>query len=257
MLTVADTAYAIAAVRAQEGDRPPGERLFTDPIAAIFCAAGAHAREGTERFLDLPFFRDAIRLRTRFVDDVVRDALAAGATQIILLGAGFDARPLRMAEITSRGDAVKVFEVDFEAQLAHKRALLEAAGFAPRASTELVPCDFGAPDFDGVLAADLAARGFRPDALAVCVWEGVVGYLDDAAIDRTLRLVARTAGTGSRLVFDVAAERFAPKSVEERVRRAGFAACETIGLDALWRRYALPGEPHENASLVKMTVATC
>jgi hypothetical protein len=30
--------------------------------------------ESTQRFLDLPFFRDGVRLRTRFLDDCVRDS---------------------------------------------------------------------------------------------------------------------------------------------------------------------------------------
>ena len=47
---VARTAAAIAAVRADE------------------------AAEGTRRFLDLPLFRDGIRLRTRLIDDVLREA---------------------------------------------------------------------------------------------------------------------------------------------------------------------------------------
>src|SRR5215207_2433077 len=54
--TVADTAFSIAVVRAEEGSRPDRERLFTDPYASVFAAAGAHVAESTQRFLDLPFF---------------------------------------------------------------------------------------------------------------------------------------------------------------------------------------------------------
>lgn len=45
---------------------------------AMLTAAGAHAEEGTKRYLDLPFFRDGIRLRTRFIDDALSNALADG-----------------------------------------------------------------------------------------------------------------------------------------------------------------------------------
>ena len=78
---VADTAFSVAAVRAEEGDLPEGERLFTDPSAAAFAAAGAHATESTQRYLDLPFFREGIRLRTRFVDDCVPVSAGARATR--------------------------------------------------------------------------------------------------------------------------------------------------------------------------------
>ncbi len=124
--TVADTAFSIAVVRAEEGRRPDGERLFVDPYAAAFAAAGADAAESTQRFLELPGFRDGVRLRTRFIDDCVRDGLAAGLKQIVLLGAGFDARGLRMTEIPSRG--ATVFEVDTPYQMDRKRRALAGAG---------------------------------------------------------------------------------------------------------------------------------
>src|SRR5690348_7193060 len=119
MLTVADTAFSIAVVRAEEASRPAGERLFDDPFATLFARAGANAAEGTRRYLDLPFFRDGVRLRTRFIDDSVRDGLAAGLDQIVLLGAGFDARGFRMAEITERRSAV--YEIDTPEQMERKR----------------------------------------------------------------------------------------------------------------------------------------
>src|SRR6516162_8681907 len=99
--SVADTAFMTAAVRAEEAARPEAERLFEDPYAAVFAAQGAHVAEATQRFLDLPFLRDGVRLRTRYVDDAVREGLAAGLRQVVLLGAGFDARGLRMPEIAA------------------------------------------------------------------------------------------------------------------------------------------------------------
>src|ERR1700690_1707782 len=89
--------------------RPPSERLFEDPYASFFAAAGAHAHESTQRFLDLPFFRDGVRLRTRYIDDAVREGLNAGLDQVVLLGAGFDARGLRMAGVDARGASVARF----------------------------------------------------------------------------------------------------------------------------------------------------
>ena len=47
--------------------------------------------------------------RTRFMDDMVRDEVAAGATQLVILGAGFDSRAYRFRELL---DGVGVFEVD-------------------------------------------------------------------------------------------------------------------------------------------------
>src|SRR5262245_22416305 len=158
MLTVSDTAYAIAVIRAREAELAESERLFEDPYARIFAAAGEHAREGTERVLSLPFLRDAIRLRTRHVDDVVRDAITRGARQLVLMGAGFDARALRLQEIARSG--VRTFEIDLPALLETKRALLEGSGVAIPASVHHVACDFTGA-FAARLVEDLVAGGFE------------------------------------------------------------------------------------------------
>jgi methyltransferase (TIGR00027 family) len=252
MLTVADTAFSIAVVRSEEVDLPVEERLFEDPYARLFLAAGAHAAEGTERFLSLPFFREGVRLRTRFIDDALRAGLAAGLRQVVLLGAGFDARGLRMPEIEAAG--ATVFEVDFAAQLESKRALLAAAGVPLPARIAYVPCDFATPDFDAALAARLEERGFRPGAGAFFVWEGVIGYIDDAAIDRSLGFMVRAGGPGSRLVFTFGFQSFDPGSALERTRRAGFTTCEEVGADEVCRRY-LPTPPHPYAHVARLGTA--
>src|SRR5689334_2662168 len=234
MLIVSDTAYSIAVVRAREGEKPEAEQLFEDPYARVFAAAGAHAAEGTARFFSLPFFQEGIRLRTRAIDDFVREGLAAGLTQIVLLGAGFDARAMRMPEIARAG--AKVFEVDFPALLEKKRALLEAAGFAVPDHVVAVRCDF-AGDFEAPLTSALEARGFRPGKGAIFVWEGVVAYIDRSAIDRSLRFMARAGGPGSRLVLDFGPNAFDPEGPLERARGAGFTRFDEVGFDILWRRY--------------------
>jgi methyltransferase (TIGR00027 family) len=252
--TVADTAFSIAVVRAEEGSRPEGERLFVDPYASTFAATGAHAAESTQRFLDMPFFRDAVRLRTRFLDDCVRDGLAAGLDQVVLLGAGFDARGLRMSEIEAR--RATVFEVDTPYQMDRKRRALASAGVKLPAHVVYVPFDFDTADFDSELRDALEMAGFRPGAGAIFVWEGVIGYIDDAAIDQSLRFMASTGGPRTRAAFTFADEAFlGHETMAARTKRCGFASYEAIAGDGLWRRY-LSGEPHPNAWLTKVGLAT-
>lgn len=249
MLTASDTAYSIAYVRALEGQRPPGERLFEDPYAAIFSAAGAHAAEGIRRFVELPGFVEAVRLRTRFIDDFVRESVLAGVAQVVVLGAGFDVRGLRLPEIAERG--ATVYEVDFADQLEKKRGLLEAASVVLPPHLRYVACDFSAPDFDEALTSELVAQGFRVGAGALFVWEGVIAYISAEATDRSLRFMVRAGGRGSRLVFD-----FWSHVMEgaERTRQAGFTRFSDIGYDALWRRHH-PGEPWEHAAVGRMGTA--
>lgn len=252
--TVADTAFSIAIVRAEEASRPDGERLFTDPYASAFAAAGAHAAESTQRFLDLPFFRDGIRLRTKFLDDCVRDGLTAGLDQVVLLGAGFDARALRITEIEAR--RATVFEVDTPEQMARKRSALAGAGIELPARIVYVPFDFETPDFDSELGGALEVAGFRPGAGALFVWEGVIGYVDDATIDQSLRFMATAGGPRSRVAFTFGDEaHLGMEAMAVRTKRCGFATFEEVAGDELWRRY-LPGEPHPNAWVTKVGLAT-
>lgn len=71
MFDAADSAAAIAGIRADEARLPAAERLFTDPYAALFRGRDA-APEVTARLLAVPYLREQVRLRTRFIDDTVR-----------------------------------------------------------------------------------------------------------------------------------------------------------------------------------------
>lgn len=230
MVTVADTAYSIASVRAEERE------LFHDAYAARFVPTG-DAIAATDRFLSLPFFRDGIRLRTRFIDDFVREGVAAGLSNVVILGTGFDTRALRMPELAS----ARVYEVDFADQLAKKRAVL---GAAPHNIIDIA-CDFGAPGFE--LELERMLRG-----PALFVWEGVIGYIGLDVIDRTLSMMARIGG---RAVFNYGQAIFDPERAEDHVKRAGFTSFEELAFDELWRRY-LPGEPHMAAAYALMGVAS-
>ncbi len=249
---VADTAFSVAVVRAEEGQRPEAERLFEDPYASAFAGAGAHVAESTQRFLDLPFFRDGVRLRTRYIDDAVRDGLAAGLAQVVILGAGFDARGLRMSEIATR--RAVVYEVDTAEQLARKRKVLADEHIKVPSRIRYVPFDFDEPSFETALTAALAARGFRRRAGAIFVWEGVIGYIGNDEIDRSLRFMASEGGPRSRVVFTFGMGSFDPDTAAERTRRTGFESCEELAGDELWRRY-LPGEPHPNAFVMSVGTA--
>ena len=87
---VSTTAVGVAAIRAAESAQPAP--LFVDPLAPAFVdAARSFWRADRE---DAPP-RDRvgtlivwIRVRTRFLDDVVNDACGRGCRQVVVLGAG-------------------------------------------------------------------------------------------------------------------------------------------------------------------------
>ena len=252
MLTASDTAFSIAVVRAEEGARPTYERLFEDPYAHLFRAAGAHAEDGTRRYLDLPFFRDGIRLRTRFIDDALSDALADGIVQIVLLGTGFDTRALRFPAIAARG--ARVYELDLPDQLQLKRRVLAEAGVSIPDGVSYIASDLTTADYETTVAEALVDAGFRRDRGVLVIWEGVTTYIGVAATVRCLRFLATLVSSETRVVFDIGASFFGAETVNDHVTSAGFSSCDVHGGDDLWRRY-LPGPPHPAAGVFRMVLA--
>jgi methyltransferase (TIGR00027 family) len=129
--------------------------------------------------------------RLTFFDQQVERFLP-GISQFVILGAGFDTRPYRLPENTP----VKSFEVDEAKTQAVKRALLEKAGIDASKVT-FVAADFETEDWLHMLTDTGFDRG-RP---ALFLLEGVMIYLDRAAVEDTLRKVASCA-KGSVLLFD-------------------------------------------------------
>lgn len=136
-----------------------------------------------------------VSLRTRAIDDAVREGIKNGATQLVVLGAGLDSRALRMDEL--RG--VTAFEVDHPSTQAYKLERLRAAGNPqPRAKR----LEHVAIDFETEVLADVMLRaGFDPDARSFWIWEGVTVYLTPDAIKETLRVVASLSAPGSRIAL--------------------------------------------------------
>lgn len=133
-------------------------------------------------------------IRTKFIDDKLRQAIEDGARQYVILGAGFDTRAYRFQELLR--DA-KVFELDSAATQAWKRRRAEAAlGPAP-ANLTYVSIDFN----HELLGEVLAKAGYNPAEKTFFTWEGVTMYVVEEGVRATLRTVAQAA-PGSRLVLD-------------------------------------------------------
>ena len=128
-------------------------------------------------------------LRTRAIDDVVVSEALNGTEQVVLLGAGFDARAWRLDQLAK----TTVFEIDFPSTQRGKR---EGIGDRePLAkSVKWAPIDFSKGED---VAEVLARAGHDSNARTTFVWEGVTMYLESGAIDATLASVSRAAAPGS------------------------------------------------------------
>src|SRR6266705_4477776 len=126
------TAELMAVQRALESARPRSSRLFRDAFAPHFVSrrwrlvirasrVGA-VRNGVEVLYDRvagPGPRASAVARTRLIDDLVTDA-RSWIGQLVILGAGFDARAYRLSGLAE----VTVFEVDHPATQQAKREVL-------------------------------------------------------------------------------------------------------------------------------------
>lgn len=171
------------------------EKLLPSPYKQLVAAARRHPGFITRlhRFADLVTRgRSAhLPLRTRAIDDALLAAVRDGARQLVVLGAGLDARAFRLPELR---DTV-VFEVDHPTMQAYKR---------PRVAA-LTPCArdlrFVASDFEREdLAARLDEAGFDATVKSVTIWEGVTMYLSPDAVAMAVRGIAARAAPGSMVL---------------------------------------------------------
>lgn len=196
------TAALVAAWRSLS--RHAGHRIAGDPVAAslvpepyatILRAADRNPRvaRGVQALADVVTRGQSRHLpfRTRAIDEGIADATAAGVRQVVVLGAGLDARAWRLPALRE----ATVFEVDHPSTQGYKRARV----------ARLAPCArevrFVADDFEhGTLGRRLEDAGHDAAAPTVFVWEGVTMYLTRPAIDATLGAVRARSERGSRLL---------------------------------------------------------
>jgi Leucine carboxyl methyltransferase len=165
------SAYGAAMMKALESFLPTGQRLFDDtlvleflPRPLRFSLRSAWVRRQFAAMMDrgAPGIRRAILCRTRYIDDVVRDAVSKGTTAVVFLVAGLDTRPYRLSELST----VKVVEVDLPALQAHKKAQVVRRFGSTPPYLRFVSSDFETEPLDMTLddvgTAEYRARHLTP-----------------------------------------------------------------------------------------------
>jgi methyltransferase (TIGR00027 family) len=199
------TAEYMALFRALEATRSADRRLFHDRFAAAFLSPRLRTVVGLSKlplagtliraYIDRrwPGVRTSAVARTRFIDDAAETALRSATEQVVILGAGFDARAYR---IPAMARVPAIFEVDHPSTSAAKRRIMRAALPFVASNVRFVPVDFNAEP----LPAAMSAAGYDPRRLTLFIWEGVTNYLSGDAVDGTLRFCA-DAAEGSIVIF--------------------------------------------------------
>ena len=197
-------------------------------------------------------------LRSRYTEDQLDQAIESGASQYVILGAGYDTFALRRQDLA---DKVRVFEVDHPATQEVKRQRLQRALGSIPPNLTFVPVDFETDKMD----EELAKAGFDSQAPAFFSWLGVTYYLTQEAIRDSLERVAKISAPGTRIVFDFKIAKhmmsaewrtlcekmegfvarrgepmltdFSPQSLSDLMARHGYAEVEMMPPEEQGRRY--------------------
>lgn len=220
------TALGAAIRRAEHQllDVPP---VLEDPLAMrIIGAEEAKSIQSRRAGPDLQrsrYMRAFIAARSRYAEDQLGRAVASGASQYVVLGAGLDTFAYRNPYVN---DGLRVFEVDRPSTQAWKRDRLALTGISIPRSLTFVGVDFESQRLD----VELESAGFELGEAACFSWLGVTPYLSHDAVLATLALI-HSLHPDNTIVFDYAR----PREALSGVARLSF--------DALSDRVGLAGEP--------------
>ena len=204
------TAYKVALNVVTLGAKPGMDRILPPGVVQtteklLIASGAAEARtvrwSRSQRMVSvyeafdwmLPGQFEAFAHRKAFCERQVRDGIAAGATQILVLGAGYDTMGWRLAPEFS---VVNFFEIDHPATARLKAKGINAMG--QRENLCLIAEDLGKRKLEDVLKTNAS---WDQSAQTVIVAEGLVMYLLPEAVGELFCQCAAVAGVGSRIAF--------------------------------------------------------
>ncbi|MGN7823787.1 class I SAM-dependent methyltransferase [Chitinophaga sp. 22536] len=196
------TAQYMALFRAMETTRSEKKRVFRDKYAHLFLSPGLKVaawlshlrvfRKVVENIIrkKIPGAYTSGIARTRLIDELLEEAVRKGVRQVMILGAGFDTRGLRLPFL----HGMPVIEIDHPNTAKYKLSRLSRQHI-PR-HIRYYQIDFNRQSLDQ-LGAQHQFDFTVPTAI---IWEGVTNYLTTEAIDSTFAFLQRFP-PGSHVIF--------------------------------------------------------
>ncbi len=192
------TAEMVCFFRALDLQWDKENSLIKDEFAQLFLSEkmqqrlpGYADRAKRDRYRRLMMYLfDWIILRHAAIDNLVREN--GPQMPVVLLGAGYDSRALRLKSFLKHG----ISEVDFPATAEQKKKILA------QAKIDTAHITFHSADLmQKSLAEILETLGLKGKQ-ALIVWEGVTMYVSKAVIEQTIRTCSTLLAPGSILVAD-------------------------------------------------------
>jgi methyltransferase (TIGR00027 family) len=207
-----------AGAKAFEDFLPQEQRVIHDPLARFYAGAPGMRMVQMMHLIN-PNIRKAIALRARYFDDHSRQCVKDGYDQIVLLGAGYDSRYIRLPEFR---DAV-VFELDLNSTQLIKKSLTRRLYGRLPANVKYVAVDFSRDS----VTEKLLRAGFQTDRKTLFIWEGVTLFLNQDIIEHTLGQLAEL-GTEGRIIFDFVPPELIDDQTDYRGNRQLLKLCSDI-----------------------------
>ena len=227
---------------------PFAVKILSEDEKDVLQFASAHPQASIGRLI--------VAARSRIAEDALSAAVERGIRQIVILGAGLDTFALRNPHGPQE---TRIYEVDHPATQSWKRQRLASAQIALSSCLTLVPVDFERDD----VGEKLISAGFQQNSPAFFTWLGVVPYLTQDAISRTLDYMSSIRN--SEVVFDYleppeafsdelrqlekerteqlkkiderSVSRFEPAGIAAILRAHGFRAIEDINYQEMASRF--------------------
>ena len=249
-----------AVMRALHQTRDGEPKILADSVAAKLIDLNTLDPNWIGTILSHPFapqWRAGFAIRSRYTEDCLAEAVAAGVRQYLILGAGLDTFCYRQP---AWAEAIDIFEVDHPATQTFKLTQLAKIGIALPPNLTFTPIDFETTQ----LGEALRATKFEFDKKTFCSWLGVAQYLTGEAIEATLNFVlslpagseivlsfvlpqAALSGLEADAMMTAAARsaeagepwisRFHPGEIELLLRRGGFSKVIHLSPEEAHERY--------------------
>lgn len=164
-----------------------GHIILHDPVALRVVPEAADpqiiAALQNDQAPDLALLRTLFAMRSRFAEDRLAAAIARGARQYVVLGAGLDTFPWRQPQAAQ---ALRLFMVDHPQSVAWSLQRFRDAGLSPPENTTYLPADLERDNLGDVLTG----HGVDPTAITFVSMLGVAQYLSEPAVAGVLRFAA-------------------------------------------------------------------
>lgn len=133
--------------------------------------------------------------RTKYIDGVFLQAMNNGFEQVVIFGAGFDSRAIRLLDPNNK---INVFEIDTYHTLNAKTKQLKKRNITKPDTNIYIPLDFDKEK----IKPKLYDNQFDTNKKTLSILEGLTMYLSPAAVADTFELIYDYSAPDSLAVFD-------------------------------------------------------